>query len=290
MQSYSSDSVKGLCGLQNLGNTCFMNSSLQCISNCYELTEYFIKDYYKKDINLINPLGSKGDLCNAYSNLLKNLWYGRNNSFSPYQIKKAMANKQEMISGYQQHDSQEFLNFLLDGLHEDLNRVEKKPYIEKDDSIRPDISKSKDSWIDHLRRNQSILVDLFYGLFKSTLYCPDCDNISTCFDPFLSVSLPLAAKTETYEILCNFIFFDMKVAPLNISLTFNTETTLCAVRNKLAKILNIHPFSFLVVKYDNSSQNNSNSVQGPIYPGIDYFLNSHNLVKPQKNFYTSNEK
>jgi ubiquitin carboxyl-terminal hydrolase 4/11/15 len=267
-----------------------MNSSLQCISNCYELTDYFLKDFYEKDINTDNPLGSGGDLCRAYSNLLKNMWYGKNISFSPWAFKRSISGFQSMFSGYQQHDTQEFLNYVLDGLHEDLNRVKVKPFVAKDESSRSDDLKSKDCWIGFLRRNQSILVDLFYGLFKSVLYCPDCENISTCFDPFLSVSLPLAAKTETYEIQCNFIFFDMKVAPLRISLQFNTETTLCAVRNKLSKILNIHPFSFLVIKYDNSSQNNSNSSQGAIYPGVDYFLNSHNLVKPQKNFYSSNEK
>jgi len=290
LSQYSKESVRGLCGLQNLGNTCFMNSSLQCISNCYELTEYFLKDFHVKDVNTDNPLGSGGDLCKAYSALLKNMWYGRNNSFSPWNFKRSISGFQTMFSGYQQHDSQEFLNFLLDGLHEDLNRVIKKPFVEKDETSRPDDLKSKDCWIGFLRRNQSIFTDLFYGLFKSTLYCPDCENISTCFDPFLSVSLPLAAKTETYEILVNFVFFDMKVAPLKISLQFNSETTLIAVRNKIAKILNIHPFSFLVVKYDTSSTSGNNGVQGPVFSGIDYFLNSHNLVKPQNSFYSQNEK
>lgn len=267
-----------------------MNSSLQCISNCYELTEYFLKDFHEKDINTDNPLGSGGDLCRAYSNLLKNIWYGRNGSFSPWSFKRSISGFQSMFSGYQQHDTQEFLNYVLDGLHEDLNRVIKKPFVEKDESSRPDEAKSKDCWIGFLRRNQSILVDLFYGLFKSTLYCPDCENISTCFDPFLSVSLPLAMKTETYEIIVNFIFYDMRAAPLRISLQFNSETSLIGLRNKIAKILDIHPFSFLVVKYDNSTNINTNGVQGPIYTGIDYFLNSHNLVKPNTSFYSSEKK
>lgn len=293
---FNSESCKGLCGLQNLGNTCFMNSSLQCISNCYELTEYFLKDYFKKDVNKDNPLGSGGDLCTAYANLLKNLWYGRSRPFSPWNFKRSISGFQQMFSGYQQHDTQEFLNYLLDGLHEDLNRVTKKPVVEKDESSRPDEEKSKDAWIGFLRRNQSILVDLFYGLFKSTLYCPECEKISTCFDPFLSVSLPMAAKTESYEVLCNFFFYDFSAKPLQLSLQFSSETTLLGLRNKVAKILKIHPFSFLIVNYDKSNNSgystsslSSNVSSSNIYSSIDYFLNSHNLLKPDNSFYSSNE-
>ena len=45
------DSSHGLCGSHNLGNTCFMNSSIACLSNCTELTYYFLSGEYKKDIN-----------------------------------------------------------------------------------------------------------------------------------------------------------------------------------------------------------------------------------------------
>lgn len=275
----SDRSRKGLVGLQNLGNTCFMSTSLQCISNCYELTQYFLKDHYKKDINVDNPIGSSGVLAKSYANFLKNVWYGESGVFSPWNFKRAISTFQSMFSGYQQHDTQEFLNYLLDGLHEDLNRVLRKPLVEKDESKKEDVLKSKEQWIDFLRRNQSVLVDLLYGQYKSTLYCPDqdCQNVSNTFDPFLSVSLPLVAKTETYEVTCFFIFYSLKIKPLQLNLPFSMETTIMALRNKVARILQVHPFSFFVIKMDANGN-------------YDHLLNSSALLKTNNYYHSANQK
>ncbi|KAJ8791905.1 hypothetical protein J1605_004130 [Eschrichtius robustus] len=129
-ESPSTHVQPGLCGLGNLGNTCFMNSALQCLSNTAPLTDYFLKDEYEAEINRDNPLGMKGEIAEAYAELIKQMWSGRDAHVAPRMFK---------FSGYQQQDSQELLAFLLDGLHEDLNRVKKKPYLElKDANGRPD--------------------------------------------------------------------------------------------------------------------------------------------------------
>lgn len=81
---------------------------------------------------------------------------------------------------------------MLDGLHEDLNRVQKKPIVPQIESEGfNDEKDAEDSWQNHLKRNQSIIVDLMHGQFKSTVKCPDCDKLSITFDPFMSVSLPI---------------------------------------------------------------------------------------------------
>jgi ubiquitin carboxyl-terminal hydrolase 4/11/15 len=81
---------------------------------------------------------------------------------------------------------------LLDSLHEDLNRVKKKPYIEMSESNnRPDAVVSREFWNGHLKRNQSIIVDLMQGQYKSTLTCPNCNKISITFDPYMTIPLPI---------------------------------------------------------------------------------------------------
>ncbi|XP_072731673.1 ubiquitin carboxyl-terminal hydrolase 4 isoform X1 [Ciconia boyciana] len=190
-------SQPGLCGLSNLGNTCFMNSALQCLSNTPPLTEYFLEDKYEAEINQNNPLGMRGEIAEAYAELIKQIWSGRQSHVAPRMFKTQVGRFAPQFSGYQQQDSQELLAFLLDGLHEDLNRVKKKPYLElKDANGRPDSEVAKEAWENHRLRNDSIIVDIFHGLFKSTLVCPKCSKVSVTFDPFCYLTLPLPLRRD----------------------------------------------------------------------------------------------
>ncbi|XP_068302642.1 ubiquitin carboxyl-terminal hydrolase 5 isoform X2 [Pyrus communis] len=185
----------GLTGLQNLGNTCFMNSAIQCLVHTPEFARYFREDYHQ-EINWQNPLGMVGELAVAFGELLRKLWAPGRTPVSPRPFKSKLARFAPQFSGYNQHDSQELLAFLLDGLHEDLNRVKHKPYIKSRDADgRPDEEVADEYWANHTARNDSIIVDVCQGQYKSTLVCPVCNKVSVTFDPFMYLSLPLQSTT-----------------------------------------------------------------------------------------------
>ena len=181
----------GTKGIRNIGNTCYMSTALQCMSNCVELRNYFLFGSPKKDINKNNVLGYKGLVAYGFEYLIRKLWLDNEQVIDLGKFKKAMGLCNERFGGRSQQDTHEFVTFLIDSLHEDLNRVYNKIYIAKEERDLSDKFKSKIEWNNFLRRNQSILVDLFYGLFKSSVICSVCNRSCVDFNTFSSISVNL---------------------------------------------------------------------------------------------------
>jgi ubiquitin carboxyl-terminal hydrolase 8 len=191
----------GSVGLHNLGNSCFLNSTVQCLNHIEPLTQFFLQDKYMKDLNRKNPLGSGGNVAMAYASLLKKMWGGEYSIMAPRILKKTVASFAPQFDNSYQHDCQEFCQFLMDGLHEDLNRVQIKPYVEElegfgiDDEIA-----AIESWRKHLLRHDSIIVDHCQGMHRSHLTCPRCGRESIKFDVYSSISLPLVTTKNKSTI------------------------------------------------------------------------------------------
>lgn len=223
----------GNLGLSNLGNTCYMNSALQCLVHVPEINYYFFYDLFEKELNRTNPLGNQGDVAVAFSNLLHKLFDvtgGTITLVTPREFKYTIGRYSSMFHGYQQQDSQEFLSWLLDALHEDLNRIQEKPYCEKPELKDEDVNNpsaivdlARQCWELHKKRNDSVIVDLFTGMYQSTLVCPVCSKKSVTFDPFNDLTLPLPVNKSWYHgftiVDLDGSYLDTPIMKLEVELT-----------------------------------------------------------------------
>ena len=165
-----------------------MNSALQCLVHTPELMDYFLTGVFQEELNPDNPLGMHGAIAQAFGALLSRIWDNESamSSYTPREFKQTLQRFAPQFSGYQQHDSQELVAFLLYGLHEDLNRVLKKPYVEKPDweggGDKELVDLANVSWEGYMKRNDSVVVDLFQGQYQSTLVCPECSKVYIACD------------------------------------------------------------------------------------------------------------
>ncbi|XP_032401168.1 ubiquitin carboxyl-terminal hydrolase 2a isoform X2 [Xiphophorus hellerii] len=189
--STNSKSAQGLVGLKNLGNTCFMNSILQCLSNTQSLRDYCLHNSHRRDLN--NNSRTNTALMEEFAKLIQIMWTSTSSeAVSPSEFKTQIQRYAPRFVGYNQQDAQEFLRFLLDGLHNEVNRVTVRPRGTMEDFDHlPDEEKGKKMWSKYLEREDSKIVDVFVGQLKSSLTCSHCGFCSTVFDPFWDLSLPI---------------------------------------------------------------------------------------------------
>ncbi|GAA5981709.1 hypothetical protein JCM10908_004573 [Rhodotorula pacifica] len=201
------EGIVGLSGLKNLGNTCYMNSTIQCLSAAVPFARYFTGGAYRKDINVVNPLGTKGALANAVAELIRMLWAQQYHFLSPVTFREAICRVAPQFRGSEQHDAQEFLGFLLDGLHEDCNYVVHKPppidmtpEREHDLETLPPQVMSEREWQIYKMRNDSFIVQCFQGQFRNQMRCLTCQKTSTTYNTFMPLSVPIPGGRGIHKV------------------------------------------------------------------------------------------
>ncbi|MEE6469526.1 hypothetical protein FKM82_008661 [Ascaphus truei] len=270
---------KGATGLSNLGNTCFMNSSIQCVSNTQPLTQYFTSGTHLYELNRTNPIGMKGHMAKCYGDLVQELWNGTQKNVAPLKLRWTIAKYAPRFNGFQQQDSQELLAFLLDGLHEDLNRVHDKPYVElKDSDGRPDWEVAAEAWDNHLRRNKSIVVDLFHGQLRSQVKCKTCGHTSVRFDPFNFLSLPL--PMDSYMHLEITVIKLDGTTPVRYGLRLNMDEKYTGLKKQLSDLCGLKPEQILLAEVHGSNIKNFPQDNQKVRLSVSGFLCSFEIPIP----------
>ena len=174
-------------GLNNIGATCYMNATLQCLANVKNLTTYLLKNSTKISTN---PYKYK--LTNAYTEVLINIWNTNYKSYSPNNFKRVISEMNSLFDGIKANDSKDLIIFLLETLHKELNTVKVSNNLNPYYINQYNYQSSFKDFINFFTNNyKSIISDIFYGMFNSMMTCFNCNSTVNNIQCFNLLIFPL---------------------------------------------------------------------------------------------------
>ena len=193
-----------LVGLNNVGSTCFMNATLQCLLHISELNSYFINEYpndFKVLANKNASAETHGNIAMAYFNVVQGVYYENiqytfnnnyymNRSYAPREFKETLGNYNSQFRFYEANDSKDLILYLLQTFHEELNYFGDVPYPLH--LIRPNQENRVNTFnyfmTTYNMQNFSIVSKLFYGTYENTIKCCNCNKVYFSYQKFEFIS------------------------------------------------------------------------------------------------------
>ena len=199
-----------LIGLNNIGATCFMNATLECLSQTEGLTNYFLKEKNKDKIlknNIVISNKNDNQLSPVYLDLIKHLWKknSREKSFSPDNFMKIIEKMNPLFKQGQAGDSKDFIIFILEQFHKELKRQIHNNTPNSNENTQNikqyDQKSTLLAFFEDFKQDCSIISDLFFGITETTNICLNCKN-------------NFSSKNMDYPICYNYQKFNNIIFPL----------------------------------------------------------------------------